>query len=92
MKVQGNNNAHKDSFINGTTFNNQAQNINTQSASNNGFNSTNPFSSVSGKQQLPKKDVDINSLWGNFSVSQKPSQQSNVFPSSNGTNKGNNFF
>ncbi len=91
MKVQGTN-VQKDSFTNGAALIIQPQNINNQPVSNSGFNSTNPFISVSGKQQPPKKDVNVNALWGNFGVSQKPSQQNNVFSSTSSSSKSSNFF
>jgi hypothetical protein len=61
-------------------------NPNSNSNSFNSFNTSNPFGQMAGKSNPPKKDANINSLWGaNFGTSSSNNQSST-------TNKNGNFF
>lgn len=70
----------------GLSNQNPSSSSNSNSNAFHSFNSSNPFGQMAGKSNPPKKDANINSLWGaNFGTS-----SSNNQPSS--TNKGGNFF
>ncbi len=65
---------------------NQNPSSNSNSNSFNSFNTLNPFGQMAGKSNPPKKDVNINSLWGaNFGATSSNNQPST-------SNKGGNFF